>query len=112
MKRLGMIKLKCEECGVEYEKPADFKKWNDKRPNVYFRWNLTFCDICRKNREKTALKRLPEVIKALALESKCTWMHDIDSDTWECCIGHVYDDGAEYRFCPYCGREIEKKDKI
>jgi len=64
-----MIKLKCEKCGIEYEKPADFKKWNDERPNVFFKWSLAFCDICRRNKEKEALKRLPEVIKALANES-------------------------------------------
>ena len=46
-----------------FEKPADFKKWNDERPNVFFKWSLAFCDICRRDREKEALKRLPEVIK-------------------------------------------------
>ena len=64
-----MIKLKCEKCGVKYEKPADFKKWNNERPNVFFKWSLAFCDTCRRNREKEALKRLPEVIKVLANES-------------------------------------------
>ena len=61
-----MIKLECEKCGVYYEKPADFKKWNDERPNVFFKWSLTFCDTCRRKREIEGLKRLPEVIKALA----------------------------------------------
>lgn len=64
-----MIQLKCEKCGVNYEKPADFKKWNDEKPNVFFKWNLAFCDTCRRNREKQALKKLPDVIKALANES-------------------------------------------
>lgn len=61
-----MIELKCEKCGIDYEKPADFKKWNDERPNVYFKWSLAFCDTCRRKREIEGLKRLPEVIKALA----------------------------------------------
>lgn len=61
-----MIKLKCEICGVNYKKPADFKKWNDERPNVFFRWSLKFCDDCRRKKEKKALKRLPEVINVLA----------------------------------------------
>lgn len=60
-----MIKLKCENCGVEYHKPADFKKWNDTRPNVFFKWSLSFCDSCRRNKEKEALKNLPEIIKEL-----------------------------------------------
>jgi len=64
-----MIKLKCERCGVDYEKPADFKKWNEERPNVFFKWSLLFCDTCRRNREKEALKKLPEIIKALGNES-------------------------------------------
>ena len=60
-----MIKLKCKNCGVEYKKPADFKKWN----NVFFKWSLKYCDNCRRNKESEALKRLPEIIKALANES-------------------------------------------
>ena len=58
-----MIKLKCEKCGIEYEKPADFKKLNNERPNVFFKWSLAFCDKCRKNKEHEALNTLPEVIK-------------------------------------------------
>ncbi len=64
-----MIQLKCEKCGVDYEKPADFKKWNNERPNVFFKWSLAFCDNCRRAKERKALERLPEVIKALANES-------------------------------------------
>ena len=60
-----MIKLKCKICGIEYEKTADFKKWNDERPNVFFKWSLAFCDSCRRNKEKGALEKLPEVIKAM-----------------------------------------------
>lgn len=57
-----MIKLKCEICGVNYEKPAHYRKWN----NVFFKWSLKFCDDCRRKKEKKALKRLPEVINVLA----------------------------------------------
>ncbi|NJL77067.1 MAG: hypothetical protein HC892_20700 [Saprospiraceae bacterium] len=64
-----MIKLKCEKCGIDYEKPAIFKKWNDENPNVFFKWSLKFCDNCRRDIEKKALEKLPEVIKTLANES-------------------------------------------
>ena len=73
-----MLKLKCEKCGVEYEKPADFKKWNDEEPQVFFKWSLKFCDTCREEKEKEALKKLPEVIKALAGENKAR-EQDLDS---------------------------------
>ena len=61
-----MIKLKCEKCGIDYEKPANFKKWNDENTNVFYRWSLAFCDKCRKEKEVNALKRLPEILKALS----------------------------------------------
>jgi len=60
-----MLKLKCEKCGAEYEKPAVFKKWNDENPNVFWKWNLTFCDTCRREKQEEGLKRLPEILKAL-----------------------------------------------
>ena len=60
------IELKCEKCGVGYEKPADFKNWNDARPNVFFKWSLAYCDSCRSVTEMKALKELPKVIEALA----------------------------------------------
>ncbi len=60
-----MLQLKCEKCGVDYEKPTNFKKWNDKNPNVFFKWSLTFCDTCRRTKECQALKKLPDVLKLL-----------------------------------------------
>ena len=55
-----MIKLKCEICGVNYEKPAHYTKWN----NVFFKWSLRFCDDCRRKKEKEELtfrtSRIPE----------------------------------------------------
>ena len=55
-----MIKLKCEICGANYEKPAHYKKWN----NVFFKWSLRFCDDCRRKKEKEELtfrtSRIPE----------------------------------------------------
>jgi len=62
-----MIKCKCEKCGVDYEKPATFKKWNEERTNVFFRWSLAFCDKCRREKEREALKALPNVLSALAV---------------------------------------------
>ena len=60
-----MIKLECKKCGVAYEKPTDFKKWNDERPSIFFKWSLAFCDKCRRWKQIKALEKLPEVIKAL-----------------------------------------------
>ena len=61
-----MIKLKCEKCEANYEKPKDFKKWNKERPNVFFKWSLSFCDNCRRKKERESLKKLPEILKALS----------------------------------------------
>jgi len=61
-----MIDLICEKCGIDYQKPAKFKRLNDEHPNVFYRWSLTYCNSCRLERENEGLKRLGEVIKALA----------------------------------------------
>ncbi len=61
-----MLNLKCKICGCEYEKPENFKIWNAKRTNVFFRWSLEFCNKCRWEKEIKALNRLPEIIKILA----------------------------------------------
>ena len=61
------IDLKCEECGCAYEKPYVFKEHllANKR-NVFFKWSLTFCDKCRRKKEVSALKALPDVLNAIA----------------------------------------------
>jgi len=60
-----MIKYKCEKCGIDYEKPANFKKWNEENTNVFFRWSLTYCDKCRREKERESLKALPNVLNML-----------------------------------------------
>lgn len=65
-----MIKLKCEKCSIEYEKPAIFKTWNNKHPNIFYKWSLIFCDTCRREKENKALKNLPKIIEALANNQK------------------------------------------
>lgn len=60
-----MINCKCEKCGVDYEKPATFKKWNEENTNVFFRRSLAFCDKCRREKERESLKALPDVLRAL-----------------------------------------------
>jgi hypothetical protein len=59
------MKLICEKCGIEYEKPDSFKKWNEEHPNVFFKWSLMYCDTHRKERELQGLKQLPNVIDNL-----------------------------------------------
>ena len=63
---MSEIDLKCEKCGIDYQKPSDFKKWNDEWPNIFFKWSLSFCDTCRREKEIEALKSLPDVLKALS----------------------------------------------
>jgi hypothetical protein len=60
-----MIDLKCEDCGVDYQKPERFKTYNDQYPTVFFKWSLTFCNPCRKKKEVCALKNLPQIISDL-----------------------------------------------
>lgn len=59
------LSLKCKTCGITYQKPDYFKAWNESHPNVFFQWNLSYCDECRQKKEGDALKLLPEVINAL-----------------------------------------------
>ena len=61
-----MLKLKCQTCGTNYEKPEDYEKWNKENTNVFFKWSLAYCDKCRKEKEIQALKNLPKVMKALS----------------------------------------------
>ena len=63
---MNMITCTCIVCGVKYEKPLDFKTWNDKHPNVFFKWSMQYCDTHRKERELKALENLPAVLEALA----------------------------------------------
>jgi hypothetical protein len=60
------INLKCEKCGVDYQKPSVFKDYLvATKHNVFYKWSLAFCDNCRREKEKEALKALPDILKAL-----------------------------------------------
>lgn len=61
-----MLQLKCEICGCDYEKSEDFKMWNDKKRNVFFEWNLKYCDVCRRKKEIESLKKLPKIIDLIS----------------------------------------------
>lgn len=61
------VKLKCEKCGVGYEKPAVFQEYIlATNNNLFYRWSLAFCDECRREKERESLKRLPSILKALS----------------------------------------------
>ncbi len=60
-----MINLKCEICGAEYQKPKEFRVYNEQYPNVFYKWSLCYCDKCRIEKKKEAMKHLPEIIKRL-----------------------------------------------
>jgi hypothetical protein len=60
------INLKCEKCGVDYQKPSVLKDYLvATKHNVFYKWSLAFCDNCRREKEKEALKALPDILKAL-----------------------------------------------
>ncbi len=69
---MEVLKLNCATCGVDYEKPIEFKLWNEEHPDVFFRWSLTYCDTCRRAKQAQALKQLPKVLKALTEKIKPT----------------------------------------
>ena len=56
---------KCKTCGVSYTKPSIFKVYNEKYPNVFWRWSLTYCNDCRREKENKALRDLPEILNKL-----------------------------------------------
>ena len=58
-----VLKLKCEICGCDYEKPKEYREYVEK--NVYFRWSLEYCDKCRREKEMKALSNLGNVVDAL-----------------------------------------------
>jgi len=60
------LKLKCSNCGTEYAKPESYKVLSKNRSNVFFKWSLLYCDKCRREKEKEALKSLPEIINILS----------------------------------------------
>ena len=61
------IKLKCEICGCDYEKPSVFREYlKATKHNVFFKWSLSFCDKCRRKKEHESLKAMPEILKALS----------------------------------------------
>jgi hypothetical protein len=56
------MKLCCLKCETNYEKPD----WFAAEKNVFFRWSVTYCDKCRKEKETDALNALPSVVEALS----------------------------------------------
>lgn len=63
---MKMIQLKCEKCLIDYEKPEMFKEYNERYPNIFWKWSLNFCDNCRKLKQNEALSKLPEILKKLS----------------------------------------------
>jgi hypothetical protein len=62
------IKLTCEKCGSSYEKPSVFKEYLIlTKYNIFYRWSLTFCDKCRREKEQASLKVLPDILKNLEI---------------------------------------------
>jgi hypothetical protein len=60
-----MINLTCKTCNSQYEKPDEYKTYSEIHPNVFWKWNLTYCDTCRKAKQLESFKELPKIINAL-----------------------------------------------
>lgn len=58
------LNLKCE-CGKDFERPTVYKEYQEKHPNVFWKWKLTYCDSCIKVKTNTALKDLSKVVNIL-----------------------------------------------
>jgi len=64
------IKLKCEKCVIDYEKPLVFREYLvSTKYNNFYKWSLAFCDKCRREKERECLKALPNILKALSDET-------------------------------------------
>lgn len=67
------LKLKCEKCGCDYEKPSVYAEYLSKvngSLNIFYKWYLSFCDKCRREKELEALERLPVILESLSLNSQ------------------------------------------
>lgn len=62
------MKLKCNDCGVEYEKPDYFNDEVKGNTSLYFycKRSMKYCDKCRRIREVEMLKSLPKVIESIS----------------------------------------------
>lgn len=65
-----VLNLKCKECLTNYQKPEAYKEWNEKYPNVFFKYSLMYCDFCRKKIQDEHLEKLPLILDLLTKEIK------------------------------------------
>lgn len=66
---MEQLRLKCEDCNTEYNKPITFKEYSEteKHTHFFFKRCLKYCDKCRRVRErKMLIEGLPKVIEALS----------------------------------------------
>jgi hypothetical protein len=62
-----LIDIKCKECGCSYQKPSVFKEYLEKfNHNVFYTWSLTYCDLCRREKEDFALNCLEHISNQLS----------------------------------------------
>ena len=59
------IQLTCE-CGAEFYRTKAFIEFNEKHPNVFWRWKLKYCNECYKKNFEKALDKMPEVLTNLS----------------------------------------------
>lgn len=60
------MNLICKDCKCSYQKPSVFKEYLEKSNyNVFYTWSLTYCDLCRRERETYALTQLEYISNML-----------------------------------------------
>ena len=63
----SLIKCKCEKCGCDYEKPSIFQNYLvETKYNTFYKWSLSFCDKCRREKERESLKALPNILMGIS----------------------------------------------
>jgi hypothetical protein len=61
-----LIDITCAKCGCSYQKPSVFKEYLEKsNHNVFYTWSLTYCDLCRREREAYSLTQLEYISNML-----------------------------------------------
>jgi len=59
-----LVRLRCENCGKDYEIPAIPQEWRDKIS--HYRNKYKYCPECLHKKIEESLNHLPEIIKTLA----------------------------------------------
>jgi hypothetical protein len=62
---MAILTLTCV-CGKDFQRTDVYLKYQEQQPNVLWKWKLTYCDECFKQKREQALRRLPDVLDSLS----------------------------------------------